>query len=73
MGNKKIWTLDKEGNEVLRDLAKENENFNLDRYYAGEFDGNNYMWHEMFTNFVYDDNGCDMKDMVVLLKKVMLY
>jgi FkbM family methyltransferase len=59
MGNKKIWTLDKEGNEVLRDLAKENENFSLEKYHAGEFDGNNYMWHEMFTNFVYDDNGCD--------------
>jgi FkbM family methyltransferase len=59
MGNKKIWTLDKEGNEVLRDLAKENENFTMEGYYSGEFDGNNYMWHEMFTNFVYDDNGCD--------------
>ena len=59
MGNKKIWTLDKEGNEVLRDLAKENESFTMDRYYSGDFDGNNYMWHEMFTNFVYDDNGCD--------------
>jgi FkbM family methyltransferase len=59
MENKKIWTLDKEGNEVLRDLEKENENFSLEKYHAGEFDGNNYMWYEMFTNFVYDDNGCD--------------
>lgn len=56
MGNKKIWTLDKEGNEVLRDLAKENENFNLDRYYAGEFDGNNNFISRMnrlgFRSFV---------------------
>lgn len=59
MTHKKIWTLDKEGNEVLRDLSKENESFTLDGYHAGEFDGNNYMWFEMFTNFVYDDNGCD--------------
>jgi FkbM family methyltransferase len=59
MEDKKIWTLDKEGNEVLRDLKKENESFTMDRYYSGDFDGNNYMWHEMFTNFVYDDIGCD--------------
>lgn len=57
--NKKFWTLDKQGNEILRDLQKENESFSLEKYRAGEFDGNNYIWHEMFNNFVYDDNGCD--------------
>ncbi len=56
---KKIWTIDKDGNEVLRDLEKENENWSYDDYCAGKLDGNNYMWHEMFNNFIYDDNGCD--------------
>ena len=41
MEHKKIWTLDKDGNEVLRDLAKANESFTMDRYYSGDFDGNN--------------------------------
>jgi len=60
MEHKKIWTLDKDGNEVLRDLAKENESgFNFESYHSGKFDSNNYIWHEMFTNFVYDDLGCD--------------
>jgi FkbM family methyltransferase len=56
---KKFFTLDKEGNEVLRDLEEENKNFNRDDYLSGKFDGNNYQWHEMFDNHVYDDNGCD--------------
>lgn len=59
MEYKSIWTLDKYGNEVLRNLSKENENWSYDRYLSGELDGNNYMWHEMFDNHVYDDNGCD--------------
>lgn len=57
--SKSFWTLDKEGNQVLRDLAKENESFTIDAYRSGQFDGNNYIWHEMFNNYVYDDNGCD--------------
>lgn len=56
---KKIWTLNKNGEEILRDLENENKTFSIEKYYAGEFDGNNYMWHEMFNNYVYDDNGCD--------------
>lgn len=56
---KKFWTLDKAGNEILRDLEEENKNFNRDDYLAGKFDSNNYQWHEMFDNHVYDDNGCD--------------
>lgn len=56
---KKFWTLDKYGNEILRDLEKENELFTIEKYRNGEFDSNNYMWHEMFSNYIYDDNGCD--------------
>lgn len=67
--SKKIWTLDKLGNEVLRDLEQENkvylnpdntmsEKFRED-YYNGILDANNYQWFEMFNNFIYDDNGCD--------------
>ena len=57
--SKKFWTLEKDGNEVLRDLTEENKSFTLEKYRSGEFDSNNYMWHEMFSNYVYDDNGCD--------------
>lgn len=57
--NKKFWTLSPEGNEVLRDLKKENENFTRDLYLKGEFDGNNYQWYEMFHHYSFDDNGCD--------------
>jgi FkbM family methyltransferase len=67
--NKKFWTLDKLGNEVLRDLKKENSvylqsdntmsgQFRQD-YYDGILDANNYQWYEMFNNYVCDDNGCD--------------
>jgi FkbM family methyltransferase len=59
MDNKKFWTLRTDGTEVLRDLKKENENFSRDAYLKGEFDGNNYMWFEMFDHYVFDDNGCD--------------
>ena len=67
--NKKFWTLDKLGNEVLRDLKKENSvylqsdntmsgQFRQD-YYDGILDGNNYQWYEIFNHYVHDDNGCD--------------
>ena len=59
MENKKFWTLRPDGTEVLRDLKKENENFTLADYNDGKFDGNNYMWYEMFSHYVYDDLGCD--------------
>lgn len=57
--SKTFWTLDKNGNEVLRDLSQENESFTIDGYRNGEFDNYNYIWHEMFDNHIYDDNGCD--------------
>lgn len=59
MSNKLFWTLDKMGNEVLRDLEEEGKGFNMDDYYKGIFDGNNYQWYEMFNHYVYDDLGCD--------------
>jgi FkbM family methyltransferase len=57
--NKKFWTIDKNGEHVLRDLSKEEEGWSYDRYLSGELDAYNYMWHEMFNHYVYDDNGCD--------------
>jgi hypothetical protein len=59
MENKKFWTLRPDGTEVLRDLKKENESFNLESYNNGEFDANNYQWFEMFHHYSFDDNGCD--------------
>ena len=57
--NKKFYTLDKEGNEVLRDLIEENKNFSREGYLSGIFDANNYQYYENFNHFVYDDLGCD--------------
>jgi FkbM family methyltransferase len=59
MDNKLFWTLSPEGNEVLRDLKKENEAFNREDYLNGIFDANNYQWFEMFHHYSFDDNGCD--------------
>ena len=59
METKLFYTLKPDGTEVLRDLKKENENFTLADYNDGKFDGNNYMWYEMFNHYVYDDLGCD--------------
>ena len=59
MNNKKFYTLDCGGNEVLRDLKKENESFTRELYQNGQFDGNNYQWFEMFHHYSFDDNGCD--------------
>ena len=59
MEYKKFWTLDKEGNEVLRDLEEEHKLFNREDYLSGKFDSYNYQWHEMFNNYIYDDIGCD--------------
>lgn len=57
--SKKFWTLNSIGEEVLRDLEKEHENFSIEKYNAGEFDGNNFIWYEMFDMHLMDANGCD--------------
>lgn len=59
MSNKLFWTLDKMGNEVLRDLEEEGKNFTTEDFYKGIYDANNYQWYEMFNHFDYDDLGCD--------------
>lgn len=56
---KKIWTLDSNGNEILRDLYKENENFSRSTYSYDKYDPYNLIWHETFNNYVHDDIGCD--------------
>jgi FkbM family methyltransferase len=56
---KQFWTINKNGEQELRDLFKEEELWSYDRYLTGELDAYNYMWHEMFNHYVYDDNGCD--------------
>ena len=56
---KQFWTINKNGEQELRDLAKEEESWTYEKHISGEADSYNYMWHEMFNHFVYDDNGCD--------------
>ena len=36
--SKQFWTLNSKGEEVLRDLEKEHENFSIEKYNSGEFD-----------------------------------
>jgi FkbM family methyltransferase len=57
--SKEFWTLDKSGNQILRNLEEEHKNFTLQKYNEGEFDGNNFIWYEMFDMFSHDSNGCD--------------
>jgi FkbM family methyltransferase len=57
--NKQFWTLNKNGNEVLRNLEEEHKGFTLEKYNQGEFDGNNFIWYELFDMYSHDSNGCD--------------
>lgn len=57
--SKSFWTIDKNGNEILRDLEKEHEGFSLEKYNSGEYDGNNFIWYEMFDMYSHDSIGCD--------------
>lgn len=59
MENKKFWTLNEFGEEVLRDLESEGKNFSMDEYLIRNFDSYNYMWYEMFDHYKFGDNGCD--------------
>lgn len=67
--NKLFWTLDLNGKEVLRDLEKEHENFSHENYLKGISDHYNYLWHEMFHNYNFDDNGCDYERMGCQIKE----
>jgi len=67
--NKKFWTLDKEGKEILRDLEKENENFTFLGYWENKFDSNNYQYQEMFNSYLHEDNGCDYERMGCYIKE----
>jgi FkbM family methyltransferase len=57
--SKQFWTLNKNGNEVLRNLEEEHKGFTLEKYNQGEFDGNNFIWYELFDMYSHDSNGCD--------------
>ena len=63
MNNKLFWTLSPNGNQTLRDLEKENENFTWDEYNQGKYDANNYIWHEMFQFYSFGSDGCDYERM----------
>lgn len=57
--NKKFWTINKFGQEELRDLESESKLFTRDQYLKGDFDSYNYQYYENFHHFIYDDIGCD--------------
>jgi FkbM family methyltransferase len=67
--NKLFCTLDRSGNEVIRNIELENKNFSIEKYHIGEFDQWNFQWHEMFNNYVFDDNGCDYERMGCFIKQ----
>ena len=57
--NKKFWTTDRFGGQVIRDVFEESKSFTWEGYTQGLFDSYNYQYHENFNNYIYDDNGCD--------------
>ena len=57
--NKKYWTIDKNGNQQLRDLEEEDKYFSWEDFWLGKLDPYNYMYKEMFNHFIHDDIGCD--------------
>jgi FkbM family methyltransferase len=54
-----FYTLDKDGNQVLRNLKKENQGFTHERFYDGEFDSYNYLYYENFECFHNEAQGSD--------------
>ena len=69
MDNKLFWTLRPNGEEVLRDLSKENKKFSREAYLKGEFDIYNAQWCEMFHHYIFDDNGCDYERLGCYIKE----
>jgi FkbM family methyltransferase len=53
------YTLDKDGNQVLRNLKMENTNFNHEDFYQGVFDSYNYLYYENFDCYHNDAQGSD--------------
>jgi len=54
-----FWLPNAEGDQILRDLESEHENFTLAKFNNGEFDSFNYCWYENFGVTEFDANGCD--------------
>ena len=54
-----FYTLDKDGNQVLRNLKKENMFFNHEDFYQGLFDSYNYMYYENFECYHNEAQGSD--------------
>lgn len=69
MNRKLFWTLSPNGNQVLRDLEKENETFTPEDFQLGKFDSNNFQWFEMFQHYSFDANGCDYERKGCVIKE----
>jgi len=54
-----FYTLDKYGNQVLRNLKEENKNFNHEGFYLGHFDSYNYLYYENFECYHNEAQGSD--------------
>lgn len=67
--NKLFFTLNKFGDEILRNLNEESKEFTIEKYHLGEFDQWNFQWHEMFSSYIFDDNGCDYERMGCFIKE----
>jgi len=66
-----FYTLDKYGNQVLRNLKEENKNFNHDDYYKGIYDSYNYLYYENFECYHNDAQGSDYFRMGCKVQKGM--
>lgn len=55
-----FYTLDQQGNLILRDLKKENSDFTVQKYFdTNEFDSYNYLYYENFEFEQFDSHGSD--------------
>jgi FkbM family methyltransferase len=62
--------MDKKGNKIYRNLKEESAGYTQERYFSGEFDALNYVWHENFDfNDVFDSIGCDYERMGCFIKE----
>ena len=62
--------MDKQGDKIYRNLREESDGYTQEKYFSGEFDALNYVWHENFDfNDVFESIGCDYERMGCFIKE----
>lgn len=66
-----FYTLNKEGEVVLRNLAEEHKTFNVPDYDAGLFDSYNFLYYENFEFHGFNSRGSDYERFGCMIKEGM--